>query len=201
VNAFVCHDQIVTVSNRGTADLTLHEVSVSGSASLTAVPDFDLSDPALVLWPDECTEIIVTFCPTSATTHSGLLTIVSDDCDQPCVQVSLIGNGLMGAVDEQSTVLETAVNAAISAGTLMGNGSGSSGAGRLSAFSNMVEAAGDLIEAGFTEDAIGQLRQAWARVDGQPRPPDFATGPDADLIRAQIQFLLDTLAGDPLLGY
>ncbi len=54
--------------------------------------------------------------------------------------------------------------------------------GRRDAFVNMIEAAGDLIEAGLIADACGQLRSALRRVDGDPRPPDFVTGADAALI-------------------
>ena len=73
------------------------------------------------------------------------------------------------------------------------SGSGKSTGGRLNAFANMLEASGDLIEAGFIGDACGQLRSALRRVDGEPRPPDFATGVGAELIAAQIEFLRTSL--------
>ncbi len=105
----------------------------------------------------------------------------------------LIGNGLVGAVEYQATVLEAVVDDAIAGGTLVGTGSGNSATGRLNAFANMIEATGDLIEAGFIEDACGQLKSALRRVDGAPRPPDFVAGVDAALIKAEIEFLQTSL--------
>jgi hypothetical protein len=75
----------------------------------------------------------------------------------------------------------------------VGDGSGKSGNGRLNAFANMVDAVGDLIEAGFIEDACGQLKSALRRVDGDSRPPDFVVGDDAALIADQINFLRESL--------
>ena len=75
----------------------------------------------------------------------------------------------------------------------MGDGSGKSANGRLNAFVNMVDAAGDLIEAGLIEDACGQLKSALRRVDGIPRPPDFVAGEEAALIADQIEFLRESL--------
>ncbi|MFQ5566122.1 MAG: hypothetical protein ACE5EU_07150, partial [Paracoccaceae bacterium] len=137
--------------------------------------------------------VTVSFFPTAVGTHAGTLTIDSADTDEPSVAVSLIGNGLVGAVEDQATVLEAAVDEAIAFGGLVGSGSGNSSNGRLNAFANMIDAAGDLIEAGFIEDACGQLRSALRRVDGDPRPPDFATGDDAALIAEQIEFLRTSL--------
>ena len=146
-----------------------------------------------LLPPGEDIFVTVTFFPTSDVVHAGTLTIDSDDDDESMIQVSLIGNGLVGAVEDQSTTLEAAVDDAIAFGGLGGSGSGNSSAGRLGAFTNMVDAAGDLIEAGFIEEACGQLQSALRRVDGDPRPPDFVVGVDATLIADQIRFLRDSL--------
>jgi hypothetical protein len=40
----------------------------------------------------------------------------------------------------------------------------------------MIEAAGDLITTGSIAQACTQLLDAQNRVDGNPRPPDFAVG-------------------------
>ena len=50
--------------------------------------------------------------------HNGTLTVESDDPDEPIVDVSLIGNGLVGAVEDQATALEAAVEDAIVSGGL-----------------------------------------------------------------------------------
>ena len=102
----------------------------------------------------------------------------------------------VSAVENQLAALETVLDDAIISGGLEGSGSGKSANGRLGAFVNMIEEAGDLIVAGFIEDACGQLRSALRKVDGSPRPPDFASGPDAELIAGQIVFLRDLLECD-----
>ena len=63
--------------------------------------------------------------------------------------------------------------------TLRGQSLGNSAVHRLHALRNMIEAAGDLINQGRIEDACQQLLDAYHRVDGLPRPPDFAAGPAA----------------------
>ncbi len=157
------------------------------------MPLLSASELPIVLAPGDVVDVTITFFPTSAVLHQGLLTVVSDDPDESFVFVDLLGNGLAGAVEDQATVLEAAIGAGVAAGTLVGSGSGNSANGRLQAFANMIDAAGDLIEAGFIEDACGQLRSASKRIDGDPRPPDFVAGDDAELIKAEIDFLLSSL--------
>jgi TolB protein len=74
----------------------------------------------------------------------------------------------------------------VDAGTLVGDGPGHSGEGRLKALRNMLRAAADLINAGNTAGACQQLRDAYLRTDGNPRPPDFVTGPAALELAARI---------------
>ena len=193
VIAFTSLNMMVTISNNSGGEIVVTDIAVSGDPSFS-VTAFDPGGPPITLQPGEDVFVTVTFSPISASevTLEGTLTVTSDDPDEPVVSVQLIGNGLVDAVNEQ-TVLEAAVSAAIVDGTLVGSGSGKSAGGRLNAFANMIEASGDLIEAGFIGDACGQLRSALRRVDGDPRPPDFATGEGADLIAAQIEFLRTSL--------
>ena len=62
------------------------------------------AEPAVVLAPEETTDVTVTFFPTSAVAHCGTLSVKSDD---PEVSVNLIGNlgHQVGAVEDQATVL------------------------------------------------------------------------------------------------
>lgn len=197
IDAFTSQDTIVTISNVGGGDLDVTGVAVTAGTSDFMVSDIELSGlpvfPPFTLAAGEDAFVTVSFFPTAVGGHAGTLTVDSADADEPSVAVSLIGNGLIGAVEDQATVLEAAVEEAIAVGGLVGSGSGNSSNGRLNAFANMIDAAGDLIEAGLIEDACGQLRSALRRVDGDPRPPDFATGDDAALIAEQIEFLRTSL--------
>jgi hypothetical protein len=55
----------------------------------------------------------------------------------------------------------------------------------------MLEAAGDLIDAGRTAEACQQLQDAYQRTDGLPRPPEFVAGPAASTLA---QMILDLMA-------
>jgi hypothetical protein len=73
--------------------------------------------------------------------------------------------------------------------------SGNSGAGRRNALRNMLEAAGDLIQQGRIADACRLLQDALDRTDGDPRPPDFVTGPAGSELAERIRALRTALAG------
>ncbi|MCH8196586.1 MAG: hypothetical protein IH904_00755 [Proteobacteria bacterium] len=186
VPTFTSEHTVVTIQNVGAVSHTVTGISIVGdpsfSESSTATP--------VVLTPGATEDVTVTYLPTSIGLKLATLTVTSDE---GTVDVSFLGNGLEGLVEDQTTVLETNVNDAIIAFTLVGSGSGKSANGRLGAFANMIEAAGDLIETGFIEDACGQLKSALKRVDGEPRPPDFVAGTDAEFIEAEIIFLRDSL--------
>ena len=84
----------------------------------------------------------------------------------------------------------------VASGDLVGEGPGNSAAGRLNALRNMIEASGDLIEQGQTAEACGQLEDARRRTDGLFPPPDFASGPAAPDLEAEIAQLRSNLRCD-----
>jgi hypothetical protein len=65
---------------------------------------------------------------------------------------------------------------AAAAGTLIGNGPGSSAAKRQNALRNMIESMGSLFDAGFDEEACEQLTDAYHRTDGGFPPGDSVAG-------------------------
>lgn len=85
------------------------------------------------------------------------------------------------------------IDTSVANGTLVGLGPGSSASGRLHALRNMIAASGDRIAEGETTAACQQLLDAYRKVDGMARPPDFATGPAAAEVRARIIELRATL--------
>lgn len=81
----------------------------------------------------------------------------------------------------------------VEAGTLSGSGPGRSAQGRLGALINMIEAAGNLIDAELIADACWQLQDAYNRTDGNSPPPDFVAGPAAAELASKIEVLRTTL--------
>jgi hypothetical protein len=77
----------VTVSNLGTDLLTVSSVTVDH-------PDYSVDVTAFPLDPGEDQEIQVTFAPSSPGVIDALLTITSDDPDEPTVVISLTGEGV-----------------------------------------------------------------------------------------------------------
>ena len=59
---------------------------------------------------------------------------------------------------------------------LTGEGPGNSADNKVNALTNMIEAAGDPLEAGQTTEGCQQLADIYLKVDGISPPPDFVTG-------------------------
>jgi hypothetical protein len=77
--------------------------------------------------------------------------------------------------------------------SLKGDGRGNSANGRLNAFRNMLEMAGDLIDVGDIEGACGQLKAASRKCDGDSPPPDFVAGPAVSELHDMILGLMEEL--------
>jgi hypothetical protein len=189
--------QIVTISNSPTAnvDLTVSGISLapgSNGFAITSAPTVPF-----VLSPGVTADVVVTFAPSAAGPFSGTLRIASNDPDEGLVEVALSGNGVPAEIppSQQITNILTFFDQSVANGTLVGNGPGNSAQGRLKALKNMIEAAGDLISHGRVQEARQQLQDAYLRVDGQPKPPEFAAGPAAAQLASMIQQLINSLGG------
>ncbi|UCG52209.1 MAG: choice-of-anchor D domain-containing protein [Candidatus Latescibacterota bacterium] len=77
----------ILVCNFGTEVLTVSDISTNHG-------DYTAAPTNLVLNPGECQTVIVTFAPTSVTVIPAVLTLTSDDPDEPTVEVALHGEGL-----------------------------------------------------------------------------------------------------------
>jgi len=100
----------VTISNVGTADLSVTAMAVSG----THAADFSLdpgdgtggtcgSTPVTVTAAGNCT-VTVTFSPSASGTRSASLGITSDDPDEPSVSVALAGTGAVPDINVTDSV-------------------------------------------------------------------------------------------------
>lgn len=149
----------------------------------------------LILKPNETLDVNVTFSPSLVGTCSGTIEIISDDPDELRVEVSLTGTGVRTEIPPEQEIenILDFFDESVENGSLVGSGPGQSGNNRLNALRNMIEAAGDLVEAGDISGACTQLLDAYRKTDGQPRPPDFVTGEAASELAAMIQQLMETL--------
>jgi hypothetical protein len=78
--------QTLTVSNTGTADLSISGISSSDN-------QFTLSTNSFTVSAGGTQDVTVNFAPTALTNQSGTLTITSNDIDESSLSVSLSGNG------------------------------------------------------------------------------------------------------------
>ncbi len=83
----------VVVTNSGGADLTVDSAVATGSGFSVSAPVFPE-----VLPPAGTATVVVEFVPAAAGAHTGTLTIVSDDPDQPSLDVPLNGSGVEAPV-------------------------------------------------------------------------------------------------------
>jgi hypothetical protein len=186
---------LVQIGNLGDADLEVTAITLSGSA------DFAITDAPAVPFtvaPSESivVDVQITYSPSGEGLDSATLTIASDDADEPSVEVALSGAGVIVEVppQEQMQDIIDVFDGAVELGTLVGYGPGNNPENRLKAFGNMLDAAGDLINAENYAQAIEQLESIAKKCDGETRPPDFVVGEAAASLNAAIAALIDDLS-------
>lgn len=83
--------QAVTISNTGTADLTIASVTVTGTGASEFAVSADTGEATLA--PGASREVEVVFDPENSGARAASLDIASDDADEPLVSVALDGSG------------------------------------------------------------------------------------------------------------
>jgi hypothetical protein len=184
----------VTISNVGDADLAINSLTFSsGSSSI-----FSVTSPSslpTITPPGGMLDVEIVFAPSSEGSSSDVLEIGSDDPDEPSVQVSLSGMGIIFDVPPLEQVVEILAyfDECAFDGDLVGEGDGNSADNRLNALRNMLEEAARLIEGGFYAEACEQLKDAYEKCDGYPKPPDFASGPATEVLAGMILDAIENL--------
>lgn len=163
-----------TFSNTGGGDLTISEISLTdalGVFSITSYPSLYL------LQTGESATAEVSFSPEAIQQYTGVLTIASSDPHEPMIEIPLSGTGVLADTpSDQMTAVIDYIDDAIASGELTGVGSGNSADKKVNALSSMINAAGDLLEGGQTDEGCDQIHAISLKVDGDPTPPDFVTG-------------------------
>ena len=98
------------------------------------------------------------------------------------------------AFDQQIEEIQDEFDNAVAGDGLEGVGQNATSAkGKLNALRNMLERAEDLIDQGNIPAAIQQLEDVYRKVDGDPKPPDLASGSEASAIAEMLQDLINNL--------
>jgi len=190
VNLGSSTNTLVTIANVGGLDLTVSGIGLeNGSSSAIAITQV----PALpvVIHPNGTVDVQLTYSPTLVGGDQATLDVASNDPDQSLIKVGFSGTGVQATPPplQQIADILAFIDASIANGSLFSNGPGN----RYLALKNMIRAAGDLIHDGFIADACTQLKDAYNRTDGVPKPPDFVTGQSASDLAKRIQDLRTTL--------
>jgi hypothetical protein len=178
---------VITVSNFGDELLMIYGVQFE----LGSDAEFSFTSPPEYVAAGSSVDINIEFTPSSVRSFSAVLVITSNDPDEGTVLVGLSGVGEGGVMPPVSVAdILAFFDASIDDSTLIGNGPGNSADGRLNALRNQIEAAGDLIDGGYIDEACQQLMDAYQRCDGLPRPPEFVAGPAASELAGMISDLM-----------
>lgn len=180
---------MLTISNVGGGQLTLSAISLSSSLGVFSITS-TLSLPQALAVGQSIT-VEVTFSPKAIQSYTGgFLTIASNDADEPSINISLSGTGVLADTpSEQVEAVTDYIRDSVAAGELTGVGSGNSANQKVQALINMIEAAGDLLEAGQMVEGCQQLADLYLKVDGATPPPDFVTGEAREGLANAIQGL------------
>ena len=186
---------LVTVTNTGGPGLQVNVglTPAIGSFSVLSLKKNATTVTAPVtLDANETLDVEIAFSPPAPAGASAALLIDSSAGD---VVVPLNGEGVVVDTPPSAQIAEllSFFDASVDAGTLRGSGHGSSEAGRLKALRNMIQAASDFINQANLAQACQQLRDVLDRIDGLPRPPDFAAGTAVEEIRTRITELRTAL--------
>ena len=140
-------------------------------------------------------DVVVGFSPSAVGEFSGVAAVIVLNLGYSVFAVPLTGEGVDFEPDPEEEIAEILdfIDLSVDAGDLEGTGNGSSPAHRLNALMNMIEAAGDLIEAGHIEGACGQLMAVYRKCDGESPPPDFVEGAAREELAQRIQDLMTSL--------
>ena len=184
---------VVSVFNLGDAPLTIQslelEQSQMGQFALTAV------EMPVVLEPNSFIDLEILFSPVIDGIDTAVLSILSDDPNDPVVDVILTGEGMpviLSPEDQIANIIND-YKIAIRDGTIEGNGNKRSAKNKVRVFNKMLVITERLIGAGYDDYALKVLLMIERKCDGQRRPKDFVKGDGTVELNTRINELIDTL--------
>ena len=188
------HTEVIGIFNLGDAPLTIESLQLEQSQ----LAQFEMSSwqtLPVTLEPNSFIDLDIQFSPVIEGVDTGVLTIVSNDPNDPAVDVVLTGEGvpfILTAREHSEQILDV-YDLAVENGSVQGVGKGQSANNKIDTFGKMLAAADDLIETGLYESALLTLQIIELKCDGQKSPEDFIKGPAAEELNMRVNELIDTL--------
>ncbi|MEN8126825.1 MAG: choice-of-anchor D domain-containing protein [Planctomycetota bacterium] len=186
---------VVSVLNLGTAPLTIESLQLEQSqqAQFAFTPWQTL--PAIVE-PNSFIDLEIQFGPVAEGIDTAVLSISSNDPNDPVVDVVLTGEGVSAELSNEELIMNVldVYESALEDGSIQGVGNGNSADNKTETFGKMLLIVDELIAAGLYDSAMEALRVIEAKCDGQKSPKDFIQGEAAVELNAMVNELIESLS-------
>jgi len=185
---------VLSVYNLGSEALTIQSLALEQEQDIQfAFAPFEVMP--LTLAPNTFLDIEIAYNPVYEGPALAVFRVVSNDPDQPIVQVALSGTGVSVVLSpsQQMAQLLDAFDVAVEENLIQGVGNKQSAANKLETFSKMLTIADELLTGGYDEEALDALLMIEAKCDGDKSPKDFIEGDAAADLNALINELINTL--------
>jgi hypothetical protein len=185
---------VVPVFNLGNASLTIESLQLEQAqqSQFTLAP---LQALPVTLEPNSVIDLEVSFSPVIEGIDTAVLSILSNDPNEPVIDVLLTGEGVSVVLspEEQLTQILDVYDLAAEDGSIQGVGNAKSAKNKVKVFGKILSVADELLLAGYDEYALETLLMIEKKCDGQKTPKDFIEGPAAEELNTLINKLIDTL--------
>ncbi len=184
---------VVSVFNLGNASLTVQTLELEQSQQAQfALTAFQVP---VTLEPNSFIDLEILFGPVTDGVDTAVLSILSNDPNDPVVDVLLTGEGVSVVLlpEEQIAQNLDGYDSAVRNDLIQGVGNKKSAGNKIEVFGKMLNLADDLIAAGYDEYALEVLLVIEKKCDGLKSPKDFIKGDGAAELNALVNELIQTL--------
>ncbi len=184
----------ITVYNTGSVNLTLQVLNIlqEDPGQFEVAP---LQQVPVTIEPETAIDIEILYTPAMEGISEAVLQIISDDLDEPVVEVALAGEGLLVELTpaEQMAVIVEYYQTCLQEGTIEGVGRGRRQAHAAYCFTKTLSVAQQLIDAGYDRYALIALKIAEQQCDGQKRPRDLVEGEAVGMLNVMLNDLIASI--------
>ncbi len=184
----------VPVFNLGNASLAIQSLQLEQDqqTQFTLAP---LQALPVTLEPNSVIDLEVSFSPVIEGIDTAVLSILSNDPNDPVIDVLLTGEGMSVVLssEDQITQILDVFDGAAEEGSIQGVGNEKSAKNKVEVFGKILSLADELLLAGYDEYALETLLMIEKKCDGQKAPKDFIEGLAAEELNTLINELIDIL--------
>jgi hypothetical protein len=185
---------VVPVFNLGNAPLAIESLQLEQGqqAQFTFAP---LKALPVILEPNSVVDLEIRFSPVIEGIDTAVLSILSNDPNEPVIDVVLTGEGVTVVLspEEQLSEILDFYDLGAEDDLIQGIGNAKSATNKVKVFGKILSIADELLLAGYDTYALETLLIIEKKCDGQKAPKDFIKGPAAEELNRLINELINTL--------